>query len=256
MNASEPDLIDRIANALPEEIRSDYYRELLHCRSLPENDEMLRILRAMQFLTLLMTEVPARVITQRESLEKLFGETVKKIQESLHSSEEYQKQLDKRLVGLPDQIAKGISPAVIAGNINESLRQQFVNSTIPKTAQALANVAEHMKKTTAEFGHTAATLTDSFHGAAERARQTIDGIESSVSRAATAAKAAAENLAQTFSSAYWWFLAIVAISALAIGFFIGMLFQRWVDQPPEPTINESHMPAPSPQPMPHIKKKP
>ncbi len=26
----EPDLIDRIANALPESVRSDYYRELGH----------------------------------------------------------------------------------------------------------------------------------------------------------------------------------------------------------------------------------
>jgi hypothetical protein len=55
---SEPDLIDRIANALPEEVRADYYREMRHCRSLPENDEMLRILRAMQFLALLMDGVP------------------------------------------------------------------------------------------------------------------------------------------------------------------------------------------------------
>ena len=49
MQLSEPDLIDRIANALPVEVRADYYRELRHCRSLPENDEMLRILRAMEF---------------------------------------------------------------------------------------------------------------------------------------------------------------------------------------------------------------
>ena len=42
----EADLIDRIANALPAEVRADYYRELRHCRSLPENDEMLLILRA------------------------------------------------------------------------------------------------------------------------------------------------------------------------------------------------------------------
>jgi hypothetical protein len=53
-NPEGPDLIDRIANALPDNVRSDYYRELMHCRSLPQNDEMLRILRAMQFLTLLM----------------------------------------------------------------------------------------------------------------------------------------------------------------------------------------------------------
>ena len=42
------------------DVRAAYYRELNHCRSLPENDEMLRILRAMQFLTLLMRQVPER----------------------------------------------------------------------------------------------------------------------------------------------------------------------------------------------------
>jgi hypothetical protein len=48
----DKDLIDRVADSLPVEVRADYYREMRHCRSLPENDEMLRILRAMQFLTL------------------------------------------------------------------------------------------------------------------------------------------------------------------------------------------------------------
>ena len=59
-NASENDLVDRIAEALPMEVRADYYRELRHCRSLPENDEMLRILRIMQFLTLLIHTAPSR----------------------------------------------------------------------------------------------------------------------------------------------------------------------------------------------------
>jgi|WetSurMetagenome_2_1015567.scaffolds.fasta_scaffold1017309_1 hypothetical protein len=44
----------------------------------------------------------------------------------------YQKLLDERLSCLPDQIKRGISPDVIAGKINESLRQQFVGSTIPQ----------------------------------------------------------------------------------------------------------------------------
>jgi hypothetical protein len=39
----ESDQIDRIANGLPAELRADYYREIRHCRSLPENDEMLRM---------------------------------------------------------------------------------------------------------------------------------------------------------------------------------------------------------------------
>ena len=58
----EPDLIDRIGAALPKEVRADYYREVAHCRSLPENDEMLRILRVMLILTLLMETVPNRMV--------------------------------------------------------------------------------------------------------------------------------------------------------------------------------------------------
>jgi hypothetical protein len=42
--------MDRIAQDLTVEVRAAYYRELKHCRSLPENDEMLRIVRAMQFM--------------------------------------------------------------------------------------------------------------------------------------------------------------------------------------------------------------
>ena len=60
----EKDLIDRIADSLPADVRADYYREMRHCRSLPENDEMLRILRAMQFLTLLIHQAPARLATR------------------------------------------------------------------------------------------------------------------------------------------------------------------------------------------------
>ncbi len=137
----EPDLIDRIANALPAEVRADYYRELRHCRSLPENDEMLLILRAMQYLTLLMVQVPGRVAVERERIEQLFTTALKTVQKSLQSSEAYQTQLDERLSRLPVEIAAGISPQAIAGNINESLRQRFVQSTIPETALALAQVA-------------------------------------------------------------------------------------------------------------------
>jgi len=136
-NPKEPDLIDRIANALPEQVRSDYYRELRHCRSLPENDEMLRLLRAMQFLTLLMVQVPADLTRERERLDHTFRSAMQKVQESLNAGTAYQKLLDERLTDLPGQISQGINPATIAMRINESLRQQFAASTIPETARAM-----------------------------------------------------------------------------------------------------------------------
>ena len=57
----DDDLIDRIANFVPAEARAAFYRELRHCRSLPQNDEMLRIIRAMQYLVLIMVKLPEQM---------------------------------------------------------------------------------------------------------------------------------------------------------------------------------------------------
>src|SRR6516165_272657 len=113
-NPSEPDLIDRIANALPAEVRAEYYRELRHCRSLPENDEMLRILRAMQFSVVLMVQAPERMAAERERLEQIFAGALSTLQQMRQSSEAHQAQLDQRLARLPEAIAEGINPETIA----------------------------------------------------------------------------------------------------------------------------------------------
>src|SRR5262245_59256166 len=84
------DLIDRIANALPEELRADYYRELSHCRNLPENDEMLRILRAMQFLTVLIEGAPRRVAIEREQLAQVLARGIESIEAVHRASITYQ----------------------------------------------------------------------------------------------------------------------------------------------------------------------
>jgi len=151
VKTAEPDLIDRIADGLPAEIRADFYREMRHCRSLPENDEMLRILRIMQFLTLLMEQIPARIGVERERYEQLIGMAAESLQRSLESTEAYRDDIDQRLTGLPDKIAKGISPEIIAGKINESLRQQFIQTTIPQTAEALAVVSTLLRNSSSEF---------------------------------------------------------------------------------------------------------
>jgi hypothetical protein len=253
-NPEEPDLIDRIASALPEKVRSDYYREMRHCRSLPENDEMLRVMRVIQFLTILMIQVPAEVAAERKRLEELFHSAMQKIEENVRSSLTYQKLLDERLSCLPDQIKQGISPDVIAGNINESLRQQFVRSTIPQTAEALTLAAEHMKQTTAEFGRTAGRLTDSYRGTAAHAERSISEITSSIGHAAETARVATQELTSTFRHEYWWAISALSCLALILGIGIGILFQQWLDRPPK-AESEIQFKAPPVKPAIHIPKK-
>jgi hypothetical protein len=255
-NPEGPDLIDRIANALPDNVRSDYYRELMHCRSLPQNDEMLRVLRAMQFLTLLMIQAPAHAAAEREKLQRLVSSAMQKVHENLASCLTYQKFLEERLVGIPDQIQKKLKIETIVASLNEDLRRQFVASTIPETAKALALVAEGMKRTTAEFDNTACDLTNSYRGVAEEAQKSINSIESSISKAGAAAKRAADNLSQTFHSVYWWFLAAAAVSVLLIGFACGMLYQQRLDTPLEQRTDIQQTVMPPPNPVHHAKQKP
>jgi hypothetical protein len=248
----EPDLIDRIAEALPGEIRADYYREMRHCRSLPENDEMLRILRAMQFLVLLIAQAPGQVAIEREVIDKLLNGIKDHLRETLDASEEYHARLDQRLAELPSEIARGISPEAIAETIKENLRQQFVRSTIPETAEALSVVSTQMKKVGAEFTATAANLGHAYRGAAEDARKAVNSMRTEVSAAATAAERAANELSLTFHKAYRWAAYSLSGLAVLIGFVLGAMFEYWVSSPSKPVAESS---PPVVQAAPHVTPK-
>jgi hypothetical protein len=241
------DLIDRIANALPIEVRAAYYRELTHCRSLPENDEMLRILRAMQFLTLLMNDVPERVIAEREELARLFTAASQKLERTLERSNALHTRLEQQLAELPAEVARGIHAPVIAREITESLRQQFAQSTIPDTAGALSAVAADLRKVTAEFVRAARAISDSHHGAASEARRSVEALDSSVGRAAETAGRAASELSAVFQQEFRWSLYALTGLALMIGIMIGVLYPQWIGgstQPPTQLAIQEPQPAP------------
>ena len=223
MKTLEPDLTDRIADALPADIRADFYREMRHCRSLPENDEMLRILRIMQFLTLLIEQVPARIGVERERIEPLIAMAAESIQKSLESTEAYRNDIDQRLTALPDKIAQGIRPEIIAGKVNESLRQQFVQSTIPQTADALAVISTELRKSASEFSATAASLGSAYRGAAHEAEQAINGIRESANRA----REAASNLLTTYQGEYRWSVLLLTGCSLVVGTALGAILNHW-----------------------------
>ncbi len=52
--------------------------------------------------------------------------------------DEATRQIDQRLAQVSADIAKALNPEAVAAQINENLRQQFIKTTIPETADALA----------------------------------------------------------------------------------------------------------------------
>jgi hypothetical protein len=252
LRREEPDLIDRIANAMPAELRADYYRELRHCRSLPENDEMLRVLRAMQFLVLLIEGAPARLGHERELVEGTLNRIRDELRESLDAGQQYHSRLEERLTGLPEEIAKGISPEAIAGTIKENLRQQFIRSTLPEIAEALAANSQQLTKICGEFAAASRKLSDSYDGAAKDARSAVTSIRSEISAAAAAAKQATDEQL-TFHTAYRWTAYSLSGLAVVIGFALGLLTDQWIMSAPKPV---AEAPAPVVQAAPRQATKP
>jgi len=245
----EADLIDRIANALPPEVRADYYRELRHCRSLPENDEMLRILRAMQFSVLLIHQAPERMAAQTEKVEGIFCDLLQALRKISESSQAHQAQLDQRLTELPQAIAEGIGAEAIVAGINESLRQQFVQSTIPETGQALTVAGAQIKRSTAEFAQTVRDLGNAYNGAVEEARKAIEKLESTSSHAIASIQRCAANANHIFERGNRWSLYVLLSFALVAGVGLEKAYQSFVnpsapqvDCPPvvEPPLPSSH----------------
>ena len=233
MNATaeqqDKDLIDRIANALPAEVRADYYREMRHCRSLPENDEMLRILRAMQFSVLLIQQAPERMAAQTEKLREIFSEVLRALQQMLRSSQAQQAQLDQRLAQLPPEIAEAIRPEAIAAAVNESLRQLFIQSTIPETAQALTVVGAQIKRSTGEFTERAKALSTAYNGAVEEARKAIVKLESTSSQAIASLQSRAANANHIFERGNRWSLYVFFIFALVTGIGLEKAYQHFLN---------------------------
>jgi hypothetical protein len=63
-------------------------------------------------------------------------------------------------------------------------------------------------------------------------------------------------LAQTFHSAYYWFIAVVAITALILGFGSGMLFQARSNGQSIQSIDAPRIATPPPKPAHRLQRKP
>lgn len=246
------DLIDRIGDMLPKEVQAAYYREVNHCRSLPENDEMLRILRVMQFLTLLMEQVPERVVTEREKLDKLFSDKIARLEKSFQNSKASLDQLDQRLQRLPGFIAAGISPEKVVAEINKKLQEAFYQSTIPDTAFKLGKVADRIKEAGGQFAAAADDLDSSYRGAVKKAGEAIKNMDQAIAGAADSAGRAIKQLLTGFHAQYWWSVFVLTTVALVLGIFAGALFMHQLDQPVQ---KEERIYAPLIEPAPQIKSK-
>lgn len=243
---NDADLIDRIAELLPDEQRPLWYREMAHLRRLPADDEMLRIAHAMGFLALVTRETPKQIANEREQLAKLMEISIAVMQEARTDVISLHKQLESRLIQLPKEVSEGIRPAVIAAKLNESLRQEFLKSGIPETAQTLTAISRQTRQASADCEQAARELTNSQQTLTKDTLQTLDQTRSAIVRANQTAKDCAHDLSEMLRREYKWSVLVLCIAALLLGVSLGILYEHWVyASAPTPTISSGEIPVPS-----------
>ena len=114
---STAELIDSAAEGVPDHLRAAYYRDMHHLHSLSESDEMLRILKTIQWNSVIALQVPAGIAAEAGKLDRSLRDNVAALQ-----------QVHQRLERLAEELVGRVSAAAIADQLYESLRQQFIRA--------------------------------------------------------------------------------------------------------------------------------
>ena len=212
---STAEMIDSIAEGVPDHLRAAYYRDMRVLHSLSASDEMLRILKVIQWNSVIALQVPARIAAE-----------VGKLDRSLRDNVEALQQVHEHLDHLSDELVGRVSAEAIANQLYESLRQQFVKSTIPETGKALAVTAGQVKEAVAGLEEVTPKIVAAHKHAAGAALQAVREMKSEISEVAATARQATAELSRTFLHEYRWALGLLVVFAALLGFWLGILVVR------------------------------
>jgi len=208
---STAEMIDSIAEGVPDHLRAAYYRDMRVLHSLSASDEMLRILKVIQWNSMIALQVPARIAAEVGKL---------------RDNAEALRQVHERLEHLSDELVERVSAESIANQLYESLRQQFVKSTIPQTGKALTITAGQVKEAVAGLEQVTPKIVAAHKHAAGATLQAVREMKSEISEVAATARQATAELSGTFLHEYRWALGLLVVFAALLGFWLGILAMR------------------------------
>jgi hypothetical protein len=224
--ASTDDLFDEIASLLEPGLREAFYRCVLSFKHLRPDDELLRLVQAIGFLAFLIRDAPVAVARERMQLAQLLETSLATIQAAGKAEHAYLQQLDDRLTRLPTDLAQGISPEAIARAITESLRQQFVQSGLPATADALTALSQQLTQAIGQLQRAAGQL-HAGTGIANQARVALDQVCASVTKVTDAAHATVAELRHQVRVEGLRAVSVLCGAVWLLGIFGGVAFERW-----------------------------
>src|ERR1700691_2126304 len=182
----------------------------------------------MQYLVLIMVKLPEQMALERERFEQIVSRCEKLLGDVHEFVDEASRQIDHRLAQVSADIAKALNPPAVAAEINESLRQQFIKTTIPETADALAVNAAQIKKATSDFVSVTDSLNNAYDGAVVKADRAIQSLETTSSQAISGNKRQADELMAVVRQDYRWLLFALPVLCILIGSGLTVWYEHWI----------------------------
>jgi len=193
------------------EDRETYAALISYFNSLPEHDEMFRLVELLGLLALVGQHIPDALA------EMLVG-----LRAQATAANEYHAQVDGRLASLPDEIAAGVDIDAMAKGMAESFRQQLATTGLETTANLLRNAS---KEITALSGQISASLKP----AAKEYEKTSATISRELARLTLASDELRRHNSQLMAqerSNSWWLYGFMMLSILLVGIVAGITMEK------------------------------
>ena len=113
--------------------------------------------KPMGVLALLARHTPKDIAEERERFRQPPDEQHSVSMETRERTRDYVLELESRLASLPAEIEAGLAPEEIARMLGESLRQNFIYSGLPDTAQTLRATGAELAKAQQQLSNTLRT---------------------------------------------------------------------------------------------------
>jgi hypothetical protein len=191
--------------------RETYAGLISYFNSIPEHDEMFRLVELLGLLTLMGQHIP-------DAISELLGQ----LRTQSTAASEYHAQVDARLASLPEEIAAGVDVEALAKDMAESLRQQLAATGLQTTAALLRSAS---KEITALSGQISATLKP----AAQEYKSVSATISSELARLTLASDELRRRNTQLVAQEQtnnWWMQCFLMLAILLAGIVAGVYLEK------------------------------
>jgi hypothetical protein len=216
--------VEEVAALLPEESRLGWYRNVRPwLRMLPPEDEIAHLAYSMGYLAVLTRTTPALIAEERVKLTALLQRHSNDVIGAVKTTADYHQKLSERLKKLPAEISQGLSPKVLATEIADGVREQFLQSGIPEAGRVLKEQGDRLRQLVADQQRALASIQQQLNDSRSQARSALDSVRSG----AAAAKNSIDEWNNEMTRLQWLWQGLV----LLLGLLLGALLYWWVIDP-------------------------